>query len=111
MKLSIKSILSIIGLAGIAVSCNTGNVGESIAQSSVKVVIDSVFTITGHSVQSRDIPARTTQQLLGVVKATDFGVLESDFVTQFMPAASLDTVGISERDIDSVKFIMLITPM
>ncbi|MDE6715363.1 MAG: DUF4270 domain-containing protein [Muribaculaceae bacterium] len=111
MKLSIKSVLSIIGLTGIAVSCNTGNVGESIAQSSVKVVIDSVFTITGQSVQSRDIPARTTQQLLGVVKATDFGVLESDFVTQFMPASSLDTVGVRDRDIDSVKFIMRIPPM
>lgn len=111
MKLSIKSVISIIGLTGIAVSCNTGNVGESIAQSSVKVFIDSVYTITGQSVPSRDIPARTTQQLLGVVKATDFGVLESDFVTQFMPAASLDTVGVSERDIDSVKFIMRIPPM
>lgn len=110
MKISFKiAILTAVATAFL-VSCDEGSVGQSISQSSVSVTIDSTFTITGKSEASMQIPARTTQQLLGLVKADDYGVLESDFVTQFMPAMQLDTVGVTYSDIDSVKLIMRIPP-
>lgn len=110
MKLFLKSLIFSVGLVGIAVSCDSGSVGQSISQSAIDALIDSTYTLTGQSVLVPDLPPRTTRQLLGVVKDADFGVLESDFVTQFMPASQLDTVGVRAIDIDSVKYYMRIPP-
>lgn len=100
-------------LVGIAISiglisCEDGSVGSSISQTNVDVVMDSSFTITGYSSANGKVQSRTTAQLLGLIKADNYGELRSDFVTQFMPSLKLDTLGVTANSIDSVKLIFRI---
>ena len=89
-------------------SCSEGSTGLSIFDTTADVVKDSTFTIKGQSVKDQFIQSRTTRQLLGVIKAEGYGVLKSDFVTQFMPANALDTAKVKAENIDSVRFHMRI---
>ncbi len=90
-----------------AVACEENStIGSSIIQDKVDIIIDSTFTITGYSVANPVIQSRTDNQLLGNIDAKGFGKLSSDFITQFMPATSLDTVGVTVESIDSIKLRM-----
>lgn len=91
-----------------AYSCSDNNIGSSISGTTVSVVADSSFTVTGQSLSNRVLPARTITQMLGVIDAENYGTLSSDVVTQFMPAAVLDTFGVKVDDIDSCKFVFSI---
>lgn len=106
-----KTIYSLVfGLAASLgfYSCQEGSVGTSISQNGVTIVMDSTFTVTGSSLYTPKIQSRTTTQLLGLIKAPNYGVLRSDYVTQFMPSLTLDTLGVKEELIDSVKLFMRI---
>ena len=95
-------------LISATVSCNNeiSTIGSSLIDDQVEIVIDSAFTITGYSVRSNSVPARTILQLLGSIDAEGYGSFASDVVTQFMPMEQFDTIGMNVDQIDSVKMIM-----
>lgn len=84
--------------------------GNSLVNDNAEVVIDSTFTVTGHSVENDDIQSRTITQVLGSLTAKEYGHFSSDFVTQFMPAMKLTTDGVEVNDIDSIKLLMFYFP-
>ena len=84
-------------------SCNEGSVGSSISQSNINIAMDSSFSVSGKSVPNEKIPARVINQLLGLIKAKNYGTLTSDYVTEFMPVTDFDDEGMSLETIDSVK--------
>lgn len=84
------------------------DIGSSIIQDEVEVVVKDGFTLSGHSVSNNRIQSRTVTQLLGDIEAKGYGKLRSDFVTQFMPAGEIDTVGITAADIDSLQMMLAI---
>ncbi|MDE6802289.1 MAG: DUF4270 domain-containing protein, partial [Muribaculaceae bacterium] len=90
-----SSILApISAFAIIAIACDdSSNIGSSIVDDQIAIVNDSSFTLSGHSAINSVIQSRTITQLLGSIDAGDYGKLNSDFVTQFMPAAKIDTTG------------------
>lgn len=88
-------------------SCEeSSTIGSSIVENNINIIVDSTFTITGYSVRDSVIQARTDNQLLGKIDAKGFGNMSSDFITQFMPANVLDTVGVTESSLDSIKMRM-----
>lgn len=96
-------------LATSLVACEeSSSIGESLIQDEIAIVVDSTFTISGHSVLSQKVQSRTTTQLLGLINAKGYGTLRSDVVTQFMPTIDLDTTGVTVDDIDSIKLVMRI---
>lgn len=87
-------------------SCNeSSGIGQSIVNDSVRIVVDSSFTITGQSYAADVILSRTIMQMLGSVDVPEYGSISSEVVTQFMPALVLDTAGVTEQSVDSLKLI------
>lgn len=108
MKIKNLFIVTLIALG--VISCNEDStIGSSIVNDELAVVIDSTFTVTGHSVPNAKIQSRTNVQLLGIIDAKGYGHLSSEFVTQFMPANALDTVGVTVNDIDSLMLGMVMS--
>lgn len=93
-------------LLGIAACEETSTIGSSIAEDNISVVIDSSFTVTGRTVETGAVQSRTLTQLLGRIDDADFGSLSSSVVTQFMPASTIDTEGITDENIDSLLLVM-----
>lgn len=92
------------------VSCDEASeIGSSIVEDNVEVVIDSVFTITGSSQENNIRYARTSNQLLGTIDAEGYGSLSSDFVAQLMPANKMVTDGVTAANIDSIKLRMFMS--
>lgn len=87
----------------------TSDIGSSVVEDQVEVVIDSEFTITGYSQPNNTRYARTSNQLLGTIQAEGYGDLSSDFVAQFMPANKLMTDGVTAENVDSVKLRMFMS--
>lgn len=98
---------AIVLSAGLAACDDNSTIGNSIVEDEVQVMIDSTFTITGHTVDVDSVRSRTIVQILGQVDVPGYGTLRSDVWTQFMPALALDTVGITVNDIDSLKLVMV----
>lgn len=97
--------LSLIALA----SCNENDsLGSSLGATENEVVIESDFSLVGHSVEIDSIQSRTTMQLLGVIDAQGYGKFSSDFVTQYMPAAEIDSLIKTKENIDSLKMVLLV---
>ncbi|MBR5102524.1 MAG: DUF4270 family protein, partial [Muribaculaceae bacterium] len=88
------------------VSCTDGNIGPSIIDTRATVIEDSSFVITGTTVLNNHVQARTSTQLLGIVNSKGYGTLTSDVVSQFMPAATIDTLGVSHDLIDSCRLTL-----
>lgn len=108
MKRTFYLVLGSIAIALGLVACEDGSTGSILSQSQVDVVMDSSFTVTGQTILNEKIQSRTTNQLLGIIKADNYGELSSDFVTQFMPSVQLDTTGVTVNSIDSVKLVLRI---
>lgn len=106
MKLTRWIPASLAGLCMIACEEST-EIGSSIIEDEVVVLIDSSFTVTGQTVTNPVIQSRTENQILGRIDAKGIGKFSSDFITQFMPAVALDTFGISIESIDSIKLRMV----
>ncbi len=104
---SILYTLSAAVMALLAVACSdTSNIGNTLADESVAIVVDSSFTLSGSTVENPVVQSRTLSQLVGSLDARGFGSIQSDFVGQFMPSLALDTVGVTSEYIDSVKLFM-----
>lgn len=104
------SLLSTIGSAILLMttaSCeDSTTAGGSLIQDEVAIVMDSTFTVSGHSVVNSQVQSRTVLQLLGNLDAKEYGSISSSIVTQYMPAAALDTTDVKAEYIDSVKLVM-----
>ena len=107
---SLLYALSAVLAPVLAVACSdSSGIGNSLADESVTIVVDSNFTLTGTSVENPVVQSRTLSQLIGALDAKGFGSIRSDFVGQFMPSLALDTVDITSENIDSVKLFMQMT--
>ncbi|MBQ1797754.1 MAG: DUF4270 family protein, partial [Muribaculaceae bacterium] len=84
-------------------SCADENIGSSIADTKSAIIMDSSFTMTGHSVANPRLQSRTSSKLVGRIKADGYGTLQSQVVTQFMPALRIDTVDTGLDMIDSCR--------
>ncbi len=85
------------------VGCKTDStIGMSIVADEIAIIVDSAFTVTGHSVEMERVQSRTVSQLIGRIDAPGYGKLQSNVVTQFMPASSIDSLLASAEDIDSL---------
>lgn len=108
MKRLIYSLSSLILITSLFSCGDTSKVGTGLLNDEVTITVDSSFTVTGYSTPNAEVQSRTTTQLLGVIEAREFGNFTSEFVTQFMPAAEIDTAGISVENIDSLQLIMAV---
>lgn len=103
------AFMLIFVVANIVVSCNNDStIGGETVSSEIEIIVDSSFTVTGHSVATEAVLSRTVMQMMGVIDAPGFGYMRSDVVTQFMPSNTLDTAGVTVNDVDSLKLIMLV---
>lgn len=92
--------------ANVSCSNDVSGIGSSLVTDKSEITVDSAFTITGKSVATTELRARTLSQLIGNIDARNYGSLTSDFVTQFMPAANIDTVKIDPANVDSIKLLL-----
>ena len=106
-----KSIYMLMGLCMLlgAYSCNDGNIGSSITDTTSHVIKDSSFVITGVSVPNTSLQARSSAQLLGEVTSKGYGTLVSDVVSEMMPVANIDTAGSKLDWVDSCRLVMRVT--
>lgn len=86
----------------------SGNIGNSIIQDEIQIIVDSAYTVSGVTVDNGRIQSRTVTQLLGSIDAKEFGSFSADFVTQYMPAGAIDTVGVKVEDIDSLQMLLAV---
>lgn len=91
-------------------SCVEETIGSSLTDTHSAIIEDSSFTIVGHSVVNNRLLARTSTQLVGLLKADGYGTLSSEVVTQFIPASIIDTTGVSADMIDSCRLMLTISP-
>ena len=101
-------VIATLAVLLVASACDENNVGSSVAGSESTIVIDSSFVVVSSSYVNDKIPCKTVTQLLGSIQADDYGVLKSDFVSEFMPASMIGTEGVTVADIDSVCLYMRI---
>lgn len=110
--MKMKLLPYFLGVAVVSVafaSCNDSeDIGSSVIQDEIEIVVSSDFNVSGHSVDNSRIQSRTVTQLLGSIEAKGYGNFSSDFVTQFMPAGEIDTVGITVDDIDSLQLMLAV---
>lgn len=90
-----KILFTIPAIAFALASCdNSDDIGSSIIADNIEIVTTSDFKLSGHTVKNQKVQSRTTVQLLGSFNAGEYGNFYSDFVTQFMPAAKIETEGV-----------------
>lgn len=108
MKLSTRLSVPLVLTLATLTACEdeTSTIGSSLVTDVTEIISDSCFTATGTTVKNAVVQSRTLTQLLGRLDAKEYGDFSSDFVCQFLPAMSLDTVGVSVNDIDSVTMVM-----
>ncbi len=105
----LKLSFGIVAVTLLAASCdNSSTIGASLVEDQTEIVLSSDFSITGHSVANPYVQSRSITQVLGRLNAKGYGNFSSDFVTQFMPASSIDTEAITLDNIDSLKLIFFI---
>ncbi len=90
-------------------ACEEGSsIGSSIVSDQVEIVIDSAFTVTGHSVPVESVVSRSEYQLLGSIDAKGYGYLATDFASGFMPSNKLTTGhGMGPENVDSIRLAMV----
>ena len=99
--------LLLIAIAGLVVACgDSSEIGSSISDSHVEMIVDTSFALTGEPVEYPVVIARTASQLLGSLDAANYGSLSSEVVMQMVPTANI--ADITEDRIERVTFSMLI---
>ena len=108
-RIAILGLLLFTAISSVVMSCNSNSeIGNGLTGDEVTIVVDSTFTLTGSSVRSEAVLSRTVIQIMGVIDGPEFGYMKSDVVTQFMPANSIDTAGVTWQDVDSLKLVMYV---
>lgn len=105
MKFHFLTLLCGVALsAGLFTACDdtASEIGTSIAGADVKIVVDSSFTASGKTVIVNTIRPKTSVQLIGRISVPEYGTLESDVVTQFLPSTELDTAEFTYENVDSI---------
>ncbi len=97
-KLLSIALAVVVGIS--SCSENSSTIGSSIVDTELSIVVDSTFQelVTVQSVANDSVVGRTTNQLIGRIAIPGYGRLETDFLTQFMPASTLDTTSIESLD-------------
>lgn len=112
-----KSILSYLTVALATVSLflsacqdDLSEIGNSISNSEVVINVDSLtYNLNASSVATPALESRSSYSLLGSIRVPEYGELECSYLTQFLPAESLNLPDtITSTDIDSVKMIFSI---
>ena len=101
-----KQFINVILAAAVLLAlyaCTDETIGVSITDSVSSIIEDSSFVITGHSVRNDRVQMRTSTKMLGALHADGFGSLNAEAVTMWMPAASIDTAGVTVDMIDSCR--------
>lgn len=104
MKLSfaVSSIAAAALMTFTAACDSTSEIGSSLANNKVSIVIDSAFTVAGHSEAVEAIRPKTSTQLIGRIDIPDYGTMSSSVVAQFLPSTQLDTANFAPADVDSL---------
>ena len=104
MKVPVVSALTAAVLLGAFTACddNASEIGSSLVCDEVSIVIDSIFTVTGHTEAIEAIRPKTTTQMLGKIDIPTFGSISSSVVSQFLPSSELDTANFAPADVDSL---------
>ena len=104
MKIPVVRALAAALLLGAFTACddNASEIGSSLVGDEVSIVIDSVFTVSGHCEAIEAIRPRTTTQMLGKIDIPAFGSISSSVVSQFLPSTELDTANFAPADVDSL---------
>lgn len=102
----INWVVATLAVLIVATACDENNVGTSILDTETSVVVDSSFTVVYSPEINDKVPPRSLTHLLGAINVKEYGTLESDFVTEFMPASEIDTAGVSVADIDSMRLVL-----
>ncbi len=84
-------------------ACTDDTIGVTITDSVSSIIEDSSFVITGHSVHNDRVQMRTSTKMLGALQADGYGSLTASAVTMWMPAANIDTTGVTAELIDSCR--------
>lgn len=98
--------LAALPLAFSACNDDLSTIGSSLVTDQSEVVIDSVFTVSGKSVPTGALRARSLSQLIGSIQARHYGSLSSEYVSQLMPSAEFDTTGVSPEMVDSIALML-----
>lgn len=109
-KLKLFAAATLLGMTLPAmVSCDedeTSNIGSTLTDNTVEIVIDSVFSVTAHTRLVPTIQPKTTEQLIGLISVPGYGTLRSDVVSQFLPSTVLDTANYSSANVDSLSLTL-----
>lgn len=83
-------------------------IGNSISSSEVSITVDSlVYDLHARTVEAPTLDSRSAYTLVGSVDIPEYGRLRCSYVTQFLPAESLNLPDtITYERIDSVKMIL-----
>lgn len=108
MKIPVISALAAFVLLGAFTACddNVSEIGSSLTGDQVSIIIDSAFTVSGHSEAISAIRPKTTTQMLGQVNLPSYGSISSSAVSQFLPSTELDTANFAPADVDSLILIL-----
>lgn len=83
-------------------------IGNSISSSEVTINVDSIsFSLNAKTVEAPSFESRSAYSLIGKISVPEYGDLSCSYVTQFLPASTLNLPDtITWENIDSVKMIM-----
>ncbi len=95
-----------MALVSTACSSDTSTIGSSLVTDKSEITIDSLFSLSGRSVTTTSLRARTLTQLIGSIDARRYGSLSSDYVTQLMPSEAFDTAGVTPETVDSIALFL-----
>ena len=105
-----KAVLGCAVLAACAAftSCDedSGDIGSTVMDSSVKIYVDSTFTAEAQSVPNSTVISRSLLQMLGRLDAENYGTMTTDYVTQMMAADNIDTTCVYVSNIDSLMLVL-----
>lgn len=92
-------------------SCDeTSTIGGVLAEDQLSILVDSSFTLEGHSVALEAVRAQTVNQMLGTIEIPEYGRLSSSVVTQFLSSTELDTANFTADNVDSLVLVMQFNP-
>lgn len=104
MKIPVFGAIGAGIVLGLFTACDdsASEIGSSLVSDEVSIIVDSAFTISGHSEAVEAIIPKTTTQMLGKIDIPSFGTISSSVVTQFLPSTELDTANFAPADVDSL---------